>query len=606
MSERDNLPSENDFLGLPVLSQSSSDERYRDGSNSLESIGPLYDLLDDDDRRGALSQGECSLPTGHDTPSDESVGNRSRCGSNDAVAEEPPEEFDLIDLEYQYSLVNVQIPEEILLTVAEQMRVGRDLERAAEGADLSDKLTGDSSGGSQERFKDLEIPTSRHSELRFDDRCTTPTRSKQGGLPQSPSSPNSQRTDWTTTKSEVYRFTYETANPSPRSPVPPYVFVHPGGLARVTVSHTDRIGHTSAEFMPEPIPNQRDRSRNEGLLSQICLYTLLAILFLALVTLGAGLAKTRELNQIDQENGRLGDAAAWLTPIPTPVPWMTNHPSQSSIVAEAKPTPPFVIPIDAAPSSNGGLPPSLLKEGETTEPIGDPPTRPPREQRTRAPSSAPSEITMPPALLKEGGTDPPLADPPSRPPRERRTHTPSAVPSESSYPSSDTSDYQKEIPLTVSQEYAMRYIKAIVSYESPTSIPYLNDPTETSPHFKALRWLAKEDMVLEKYSNDKIIQRWVLAAFYFSTISDEKSWSNSTGWLQYTDECSWYSRDSRGMCNSEGDVRILDLQHNGLVGTILPEISLLSNSLSRLRYALPIEVPADWIDSRLFFILHAS
>ena len=103
MSERDNLPSENDFLGLPVLSQSSSDERYRDGSNSLESIGPLYDLLDDDDRRGALSQGECSLPTGHDTPSDESVGNRSRCGSNDAVAEEPPEEFDLIDLEYQYS-----------------------------------------------------------------------------------------------------------------------------------------------------------------------------------------------------------------------------------------------------------------------------------------------------------------------------------------------------------------------------------------------------------------------------------------------------------------------------------------------------------------------
>ena len=527
MNEHNNLLPENDFLALPNLSLDVSDEAQREGSNSLGGMGPLYDLLDDEDCRGALSQADCSLPTGHETPSDETDDNRSHCGSDDAVAEEPPEEFDLIDFDYQYGLSMAQVPDEILLTEEQQRRVNIDLERAADGADLSDRLTGDSSGGSHEKNKEFETSIRRPSALRIDDRCITPTRSRPAVLARSPSSPNSQRTDWTQ-RSEVFHFTYETVNPLPQSPVPPYVFVHEGGLARVTVTPTGHAVYTEEVGIPETVPNQRDRRRqSDSLLSQICFYTILAILFLALVTLGSGLAKARELNR------ETGDGPQWLTPIVTPAPENTNYPSLLPTTMEPTPTPELVIPVEGIGPTDGALPPSLLKEGETVKPEGDPPTRPPRAPRTRSPTVAPSE---------------------------------------SSYPS--------QMPSTASQEYAMRHIQAIISYASPQSIPDLLDPTETSPQSKALQWLASEDMVLDKYSNDKIIQRWVLAAFHYSTTSVNSSWSDSAGWLEYTDECTWYSGDRRGMCNDEGDVRILDLQHNGLVGTLLPEISLLSNTLS--------------------------
>lgn len=103
--------------------------------------------------------------------------------------------------------------------------------------------------------------------------------------------------------------------------------------------------------------------------------------------------------------------------------------------------------------------------------------------------------------------------------------------------------------------------------------------TPSTPQNDALRWLAGNTH-LDTYSDEKKIQRYALATFYYSTDGD--NWTDKDGWLTDIDECVWYNEADDGQfCSSSGGVRELDFFHNNIAGTIPKEIGLLSNSLGK-------------------------
>ena len=95
-----------------------------------------------------------------------------------------------------------------------------------------------------------------------------------------------------------------------------------------------------------------------------------------------------------------------------------------------------------------------------------------------------------------------------------------------------------------------------------------------SPEYMALEWVAADpDVANRLYSNSKIVQRWALAVLFF--VTNGESWYQSNDWLSFTDECTWFSKASGSICDSNGLLMTLDLQDNGLEGTLPPQISLL-------------------------------
>lgn len=100
--------------------------------------------------------------------------------------------------------------------------------------------------------------------------------------------------------------------------------------------------------------------------------------------------------------------------------------------------------------------------------------------------------------------------------------------------------------------------------------------TPSTPQNDAFIWLATNKN-LEMYTDEKKIQRYVLATFYYST--NGNGWYSNTAWLSDIDECGWYNQ-ARSFC-SNGAVVALGLYENHLVGTIPRELALLSDSLSK-------------------------
>jgi hypothetical protein len=103
-----------------------------------------------------------------------------------------------------------------------------------------------------------------------------------------------------------------------------------------------------------------------------------------------------------------------------------------------------------------------------------------------------------------------------------------------------------------------------------------------SPQFTAFEWLAG-NANLDSYPVARILQRYALATFYYSTNGSQ--WKNNSLWLSDEDECIWFS-EVRGACEqrkrqSEGTFRHLELYFNNVQGVLPPEIALLSD-LERL------------------------
>jgi hypothetical protein len=103
--------------------------------------------------------------------------------------------------------------------------------------------------------------------------------------------------------------------------------------------------------------------------------------------------------------------------------------------------------------------------------------------------------------------------------------------------------------------------------------------TVGSAQYKAYLWLL-ENSFLHLYSDGRLLQRFALATFFYSTHGE--GWFLRTDWLSDTDECSWYSRSPRAPCDQFGSFQSLELDYNNLNGRVPPELGLLSNSLERV------------------------
>jgi hypothetical protein len=102
-----------------------------------------------------------------------------------------------------------------------------------------------------------------------------------------------------------------------------------------------------------------------------------------------------------------------------------------------------------------------------------------------------------------------------------------------------------------------------------------------SPQGKAMAWL-KNDSKFNEYELYRLYQRYALPVLFYSTNGD--SWHNSTGWLSNANECEWYQFDDAGpadndKCLEESRLSVLDMDSNGLVGTIPTELALLTDLL---------------------------
>lgn len=106
----------------------------------------------------------------------------------------------------------------------------------------------------------------------------------------------------------------------------------------------------------------------------------------------------------------------------------------------------------------------------------------------------------------------------------------------------------------------------------------------TTPQGVAFLWIVNDDPVrLDPCSDDpqRILQRYALAAFYFSTVGDD--WTTNGGWLTDPDECAWTGVE----CSADGGGRegpaffgvVTDvvLVKNNLQGELPSEIGALSS-----------------------------
>jgi hypothetical protein len=143
-------------------------------------------------------------------------------------------------------------------------------------------------------------------------------------------------------------------------------------------------------------------------------------------------------------------------------------------------------------------------------------------------------------------------------------------------------------PIAIQQ--ARAHFLNILEERSYSLLQTLQQPE--SSRFQAYDWLIRDPNFFS-YNSDRVIQRWVLALFAMglSSSSDntaqQKQSTNSLPpplqtWVQYTDECTWFhSKDT--LCNDQGQYVRIDLRSLNLSGTLPSEISLLSNSLGKLR-----------------------
>jgi Leucine-rich repeat (LRR) protein len=122
-------------------------------------------------------------------------------------------------------------------------------------------------------------------------------------------------------------------------------------------------------------------------------------------------------------------------------------------------------------------------------------------------------------------------------------------------------------------------------------LKYAKISLSDSDHLQqAYHWLG-QNYNIHTYSISRIIQRFALATFFFSTngVSSNftsmtygrdksvPSWNNSKGWLSDDSECTWY-----GLTCINKKVEYIRLSKNGLSGTVPSQTALLAENLKGL------------------------
>jgi hypothetical protein len=90
------------------------------------------------------------------------------------------------------------------------------------------------------------------------------------------------------------------------------------------------------------------------------------------------------------------------------------------------------------------------------------------------------------------------------------------------------------------------------------TIDSMADPE--SSQYKAFEWLVNNPFI-GNYSDWRILQRFALVTFYFST-GGASSWYNNTRWLNYSyHECLWYSREHFEYAPEAENITWVEVQH---------------------------------------------
>mmetsp|Transcript_16800 Transcript_16800/g.27604 ORF Transcript_16800/g.27604 Transcript_16800/m.27604 type:complete len:378 (-) Transcript_16800:197-1330(-) len=170
--------------------------------------------------------------------------------------------------------------------------------------------------------------------------------------------------------------------------------------------------------------------------------------------------------------------------------------------------------------------------------------------------------------MSYGPPTPPVTDPPT--PKPTRSTLPPTTP-----PTPAPS------PICCNPAYLEKLILSNV---------YNNDDDIFDRDGPAMEWLAEDACGCGFCSNLQLIQRYILAVLYYSTggpnwtscgdaASDatcqvQSAYGNSEGfnWLTCNSECDWGGTD----CRNSGVLNVTDVERNGLIGNLPPEIAKLS------------------------------
>jgi hypothetical protein len=217
-------------------------------------------------------------------------------------------------------------------------------------------------------------------------------------------------------------------------------------------------------------------------------------------------------------------------------------------------------------SPSHDYPPTSAQEADTASPSTTnaskptptlPPTHfpPPAQQSTSAPSQAEHTNTAPAGDVLDDQLVP--------------SEGPTGPPPATIYP---TPDFQDDTAAAA----ARNRIIATVVEAAPDALESLGE--NSSSQFQALAWLVG-DLQQRPLTDNRILQRWVLAVFFFSMKGPE--WSRSDGWMTTLDECEWFTTSMDDICDDDGLITRIDLRGNHLGGFIPEEVALLSHSLGK-------------------------
>jgi hypothetical protein len=115
-----------------------------------------------------------------------------------------------------------------------------------------------------------------------------------------------------------------------------------------------------------------------------------------------------------------------------------------------------------------------------------------------------------------------------------------------------------------------------------------------SPQYQALTWLS-QDPSYSEYGEDRAVQRWALAVVALTVAPPSMGGPGRRaqmgilpGWMEYSDECTWYTAGDVPICNSMGMYESIDMHDLFLKGSVPRELALMSNSLRKFSKTLTV------------------
>jgi hypothetical protein len=280
------------------------------------------------------------------------------------------------------------------------------------------------------------------------------------------------------------------------------------------------------------------------------------------------------------------------TATPSATPSVSTLPTHSSMSPSHSPTnipssAPTLFPSDfptSLPTPSPTSQPSPSPSGAPTKSHSDVPTTTPSYQ----PSNAPTISLQPTRVPTTSPTSSPTKFPSSTP-----SSSPSASPTISFAPTRGC--HTNEV------ERAQQISDLIIENTATTFQDILND---SSPQHRAFHWLMYEDKVYVCPEDGGMIQRYVMAVFYFSTGGDtwtrcgadesHSSCDGATGEVRFLSdahECEWYGIS----CDEINSITKIAFEKNNLKGQIPEEVSSLSRlvTLSLEKMSLRGTIPSS-------------